>query len=59
MATMYENVCGNCVDRIELAFLHIKSIHVGFSLSRSNNSILWQCDFWFKNALAVYVTNTG
>jgi hypothetical protein len=21
MATMYENVCGNCVDRIELTFL--------------------------------------
>jgi hypothetical protein len=25
MATMYENVCGNCVDRIELAFLHIST----------------------------------
>jgi hypothetical protein len=37
----------------------LKFIHVGFSSSRSNYLILWQCDFYFNNILAVYVASTS
>jgi hypothetical protein len=37
----------------------VKFIHVGFSSSRSNYLIFWQCDFYFNNMLAVYVAKTG
>jgi hypothetical protein len=39
--------------------LAIKFIHVGFSSSRSNYLIFWQCDIYFNNILVVYVANTG
>jgi hypothetical protein len=36
----------------------LKFIHVGFSSSRSNYLIFWQCDIYFNNILVVYVANT-
>jgi hypothetical protein len=31
MATMYENLCGSCVGRIELTFVwHFNSVHLIF-----------------------------
>jgi hypothetical protein len=34
MATMYEDLCGNCVDEVELSFVrHFISVHLIFLIS--------------------------